>query len=165
MSVSRSYCTFRLDRLLVGIEVNHVQEVMGARPITPVPLADRAVRGLINLRGQIVLAVDLRRLLGLSDGPCERVPMSVVLRTPDGPVCLLVDEVLDIVDVPSASMEPVPETVSAALRSFTSGTYPLASGLLLALQAEALVETLEEGFSPSRQVQSSTNLRYAQKAT
>lgn len=165
MSVTRSYCTFRLDRLLVGIEVSHVQEVMGARAITPVPLADRAVRGLINMRGQIVLAVDLRRCLGLPDSPSERVPMSVVLRTPDGPVCLLVDEVLDIVDVALASMEPAPETLPATLRSFTRGTYPLVTGLLLALHEEAIVETLEEGFAPSRQMQSSTSLRYQQKTT
>jgi purine-binding chemotaxis protein CheW len=150
MSARRSYCTFRLDRLLAGLEVGRVQEVMGERPVTPVPLADRAFRGLINLRGQIVLAVDLRRVLGLEDaGPGGRA-MSVVLRTPDGPVCLLVDEVLDIVDVAAESMGPPPETLEPALRAFASGTYPLASGLLLALDAEALVGFLGDGSSPGR---------------
>lgn len=160
MTADRAYCTFRIDRLLVGIEVGHVQEVMGARPVTPVPLADRAFRGLINLRGQIVLAVDLRRCLGLDDAPDGLRLMSVVLRTPEGPVCLLVDEVLDIVDVSSEAMEPVPETLSPGLRAFASGTWPLDSGLLLALDAEALAEVLEEGVSPGRQAQTSTNLGF-----
>ncbi len=164
MSANRSYCTFRLNRLLVGIEVAHVQEVMGARPITPVPLADQAIRGLINLRGQIVLAVDLRRCLALEDGGQSQASMSVVLRTPDGPVCLLVDEVLDIVDVPASAMEAPPETLPSGLRAFSKGTYPLPSGLLLALQADALVEALEAGFSAGRQGPSSTSLRFQQKA-
>ncbi|HEU5116220.1 MAG TPA: chemotaxis protein CheW [Isosphaeraceae bacterium] len=164
MIANRSYCTFRLNRLLVGIEVVYVQEVMGARPITPVPLADRAIRGLINLRGQIVLAVDLRRCLALADDGLPLASMSVVLRTPDGPVCLLVDEVLDIVDVLPSTMEAPPETLPSGLRSFTKGTYPLASGLLLALETDALVEALEAGFSPGRQGQNSTSLRFQQKA-
>jgi chemotaxis signal transduction protein len=75
-------------------------------------------------------------------------------------VCLLVDEVLDIVDVSLHALEPVPETLAPGLRVFASGTYPLNSGLLLALNAETLTEALEEGFSPARQVQTSTSLRF-----
>jgi chemotaxis signal transduction protein len=54
-----SWCTFRLGGRLYGIRVERVQEVLKPMPLTPVPLAPAAVRGLLNLRGQIVTALDL----------------------------------------------------------------------------------------------------------
>lgn len=156
---SRSYCTFRLGGLTAGLEVEHVQEVLGARSITPVPLADRAIRGLVNLRGQIVLAVDLRRCLGLEDDSQAPASMSVVVRTPFGLACLLVDEVLEIVETRPDAFSTPPETLPPRLRSFSTGAYQSSGGLLLALDAEALIEALEEGINPSRSLPSSTSLK------
>ena len=67
MQIEQQYCTFYLDRYYFGIEVERVQEIIRYQEITPVALAPHVVRGLINLRGQIVTAVDLRRLLELPD--------------------------------------------------------------------------------------------------
>jgi purine-binding chemotaxis protein CheW len=72
----RQLCTFRIDGLLFGVEITHVQEVLRAQPMTPVPLANAAVRGLINLRGQIVTALDLRHRLGLAALPPGIEPVS-----------------------------------------------------------------------------------------
>ena len=58
MRETQQFCTFKLDSHLLGVAVEQVQEVMRAQELTPVPLAAAAVRGLIDLRGQIVLAVD-----------------------------------------------------------------------------------------------------------
>ena len=91
MSVEQQFCTFCVDGLFFGVEVLKVQEVIRYQAMTPVPLAPAVVNGLINLRGQIVTAIDLRRALGLSDRPAGSLPMNVVVRTDDGVVSLLVD--------------------------------------------------------------------------
>lgn len=130
------YCTFKVDHLLVGIEVWRVQEVIRHQPMTHVPLAPKEVRGLINLRGQIVTAIDVRQWLGLplrSGGPDS---MNVVLRLDDEPISLLVDEAGEVVEPAADTYEGVPSTASEQIRSMFSGTYKLDGSLLLVLDTE-----------------------------
>ena len=91
--------TFHVDGHLFGVEVAAVQEVVRYQPMTRVPLAPPALSGLINLRGQIIPAVDLRRRLGFPDRPAGELPMDVIVRTGDGMVSLLVDRIGDVVEV------------------------------------------------------------------
>src|SRR4051794_10190615 len=91
--LSAQFSTFSLAGLLLGVEVLQVQEVIRYQEMTRVPLAPAEVRGLINLRGQIVTAIDLRRRLGLPDRAEHEQPMNVVVRTSDGVISLLVDEI------------------------------------------------------------------------
>ena len=136
MITSRQYCTFLLDGLSFGVEVLKVQEVIRYQEMTKVPLAPPMVRGLINLRGQIVTAIDLRRRLGLSERAADRLPMNVVVRTDDGLVSLLVDEIGDVQELPEAAFERPPETLKAAAQAFIRGAYKLAGRLLLVLDTE-----------------------------
>ncbi|MBP3954221.1 chemotaxis protein CheW [Gemmata sp. G18] len=133
MTESRQVCTFYLDGHYFGIDVLKVQEVLRPQEMTRVPLAPAAVRGLINLRGRIVTAIDLRRRLELPDRPADRPPVNVVVPTDDGAVSLLVDEVGDVLDVTGAVLEPVPETLVGAVRELIRGAYPLDGRLLLVL--------------------------------
>src|SRR5437016_5385400 len=107
----QQYCTFSLQGLFFGVEVQQVQEVIRYQEMTHVPLAPRVVRGLINLRGQIVTAIDLRRRLELTDLPPGRLPINVVVRTDEGPMSLLVDEIGDVLEVAEEVFERPPETV------------------------------------------------------
>ena len=75
------FCTFYLDGLLFGVELKGVQEVIRSLEMTQVPLAPAVVSGLINLRGQIVTAVDLRRRLELKPAPPGLQIMNVVVRS------------------------------------------------------------------------------------
>ena len=61
MIKKQQFCTFFIDGFFYGVEVGKVQEVLRPQEMTPVPLAPAVVMGLINLRGQIVPAIDLRR--------------------------------------------------------------------------------------------------------
>src|SRR4051794_28626709 len=99
MPDERQYCTFFLDEHYFGIDVLKVQEIIRFQQMTRVPLAPPAVRGLINLRGQIVMGIDLRRRLGLQGAAAEATPVNIVVRTDDGAVSLLVDEIGDVVEV------------------------------------------------------------------
>jgi purine-binding chemotaxis protein CheW len=101
--------------------------------MTRVPLAPPVVRGLINLRGQIVTALDLRRRLELPDRPEGQLPVNVVIRTDDGAVSLLVDEIGDVVTVSEESFERPPDTLRGPARDLILGAHKLSDRLLLAL--------------------------------
>jgi purine-binding chemotaxis protein CheW len=134
----KQLCTFFVEDLCFGIDVTRVQEVIRSQPMTPVPLAPAAVRGLINLRGQIVTAIDLRSTLGLSQRAPEAEPMNVVLHREDGAVSLLVDEIGDVVEVSEECFEPPPATLSTD-SDLIEGVYKLEQGLLLLLNTELAV--------------------------
>src|ERR1035438_7979832 len=106
MSETRQFCSFYLDRLLFGIESQKIQEVVAYRELRPVPLAPPVVSGLMNLRGQVVVALELRRQLELSERPAEMTPICLVVRSKSGTVCLLADEVGNVVDVEDETFEP-----------------------------------------------------------
>lgn len=139
-SDNKQFATFFLDGLYFGIEVLKVQEVIRHQEMTPVPLAPKVVRGLINLRGQIVTALDLRTRLGLRLRGEDALPMNVVVRTPDGAVSLLVDEIDDVVEVKAEQFEQAPETVRSRVDNLVTGVYKLPKRLLLVLDVERTVE-------------------------
>lgn len=132
------YCTFHVDHLLIGIEVWRVQEVVRLQQMTPVPLGPPEVEGLINLRGQIVTAIDVRRWLGLPPRGAGERAMNAVVRLGDEAVSLLVDHPGEVVSPPPGAFEPVPPTVSEQIRSRFVGTFTLADALLLVLDPTEL---------------------------
>ncbi len=140
MSDERQYCTFYAGNMYFGIWVREVQEVLLYQDMVRVPLASPVVRGLINLRGQIVTAIDLRRRLDLPDRTDDVDPMNVVLRTDDGAVSLLVDEIGDVVEVDERTFEAPPETLTGRARELIEGVYKLEGQLLLILDAARTID-------------------------
>jgi purine-binding chemotaxis protein CheW len=138
----RQYCTFFLDGHYFGIDVLKVQEVIRHQEMTRVPLAPPVVLGLINLRGQIVMAIDLRRRLGLTDRPASQLPVNVVVSTDEGAISLLVDEIGDVLTVPGAAFERPPETLRGKTREMIRGAYKLERRLLLELAMDELMGDL-----------------------
>jgi purine-binding chemotaxis protein CheW len=140
MSQATQYCTFLLDGHYFGVEVQQVQEVIRYQEMTRVPLASPVVSGLINLRGRIVTAIDLRRRLGLPDRPAGKLPMNVVVRTGDDAVSLLVDEIGDVIEVPADKFESPPETLRGIARTLVDGAYKLENRLMLVLNTREAVQ-------------------------
>lgn len=132
----RQVCTFRLDGALYGVDVRDVQEVLRGQRTTPVPLAPAVVRGLMNLRGQIVAAIDLRLSLGIAPRAEDVEAMNVVVRGPDGPTALLVDEIGDVLEVTDEESEPPPDTLEPRAREFVERVCKLERGLLTMLRVE-----------------------------
>ena len=135
----RQFCTFFLDGLCFGVPVLTVQEVIRYQEMTQVPLAPAVVKGLINLRGQIVMAVDLRQRLGLPKRPDDEYPMNVVIRTKGGAVSLLVDEIGDVVEVNESTFEEPPETLNRIARELIRGVFKLENRLLIVLDCDTTV--------------------------
>jgi purine-binding chemotaxis protein CheW len=143
MAHTQQFCTFYLDKLMFGVELEKVQEVIRYLEITAIPLAPRVVSGLMNLRGQIITGLDLRRRLDLPDRPEQTHPMNVVIRTADGAVSLLVDEIGDVVEVTEDSFERSPETLQGKVREVILGVHKLEKQLLHVLDTEKACETAD----------------------
>lgn len=140
MNTLHQFSTFLLADNWYAIDVLQVQEIIRSQQMTAVPLASPVISGLINLRGQLVTALDLRRRLNLPPRTDGADPMNVVIRTDEGPVSLLVDEIGDVVHIDDKDLEPPPETVSEELRALVSAVARLDGRLLLLLKLEAVVE-------------------------
>ena len=136
---ARLLSTFYVDGLYFGVEVLNVQELIRYQEMTRVPPAPPVVRGLINLRGQLVTAIDMRRRLDAPDRADDQMPMNVVIRMDDGAVSLLVDEIGDVVEVQDDQFEPAPETVRGRSNDLVTGVYKLAERLLLVLDVDRAV--------------------------
>jgi purine-binding chemotaxis protein CheW len=131
--------TFWLDGDLYGVEVEHVQEVLKSQGLTRVPLAPPAVAGLINLRGQVVTAIELRERLGRPPRPEGTDAVVIVVRLHGEAVSLLVDSIADVVDVNANDFEAPPDTLDGQARDLIRGAYKLSNHLLLALDVQKAV--------------------------
>ena len=140
MADERQFCTFYLGDQYLGLDVLRVQEIIRYQQMTHVPLAHPVVRGLINLRGQIVTAIDLRRRLDLPDRPEGQLPVNVVVQTDEGAVSLLVDEIGDVVTISEESFERPPDTLRGPARELIRGAHKLSDRLLLALDLDRVLD-------------------------
>lgn len=130
------YCTFWVAGLYFGVPVSEVQEVLRYQQLTAVPSAPEAVQGLINLRGQIVTALDMRFRLGLPPRDAESLPMNVIVRSRGEVVSLLVDDIGDVIDTGGLELEPAPSNVPSLVQDVVTGVLPLPESILLVLDAD-----------------------------
>jgi purine-binding chemotaxis protein CheW len=137
--VSTRMVTFTLDGHLYGVDVEAVQEVLRGQTRTRIPLSPVTLAGLINLRGQVLSAIDLRALLNLPTRPDDAEPMLVVIRVAGEPVALMVDSIGSVVDVDADQFEPPPDTLTGVSRDLLLGAYKLEDQLLLALDVDRAV--------------------------
>jgi purine-binding chemotaxis protein CheW len=143
----RQLTTFFLRGHYFGIDVRQVQEVLRRQPMTRVPTAPPVVAGLINLRGQIVTALDLRRRLGLDATGAPPEPTNLIVQSEDGLASLLVDEIGDVIEVDDALFEPPPATLQGIGRELIRGAYKLADRLLLILDVDLTVGGWADGLT------------------
>ena len=135
-------CIFRLDDHLLAVDATRVEGVGDAGVLTPVPGAPRGVAGVVNLRGEIRTALDLRVWFELP--PAPHPAAHLVLRDDRETVAVLVDQVCDVVEVASSRREPVPTTLNNETRSVVVGAYQLDDGLVLEIDARLLVDSVTD---------------------
>lgn len=137
--MNSQYCTFTADGLEFAVAVEYVQEVLRSQVMTPVPRAPKEVLGLINLRGQIVTAVDLRARLALAPA-AEGDRMNVIVRSGSDVVSLVVDQIGDVIDTDGIRLQPVPSNLPATVRSVLTGVLTLPEAILLVVDPHLAVE-------------------------
>jgi purine-binding chemotaxis protein CheW len=135
-------CGFKIGNGYYAVSVLEVQEVIKPQLFTHVPSAPEYIKGLINLRGQIVTAISLRTLFGLGDDRGDQY-MNIIVRSGESLYSLIVDEILDVIDVDEAIFEKTPETLDEKLRIFISGVYKLEHKLLILLDLEKILNVEE----------------------
>ncbi|GJL66117.1 MAG: chemotaxis protein CheW [Nitrospirales bacterium] len=123
MAETRQFCTFTVHDWLLGVDVRDVQEVIHDQVMTNVPLASNVIGGLINLRGQVVTVLDLRRRFGLNASSLRRAPMNVVMRIDRELISFLVDEIGEVVEAAAEAIKPPPLTIDKEIQRFISGVY------------------------------------------
>ncbi len=130
---TKQFCTCKLGEYFFGIDILQVQEIIRALTFTRIPLAPSLIEGLVNLRGQIVTAIDMRHRLGLPARDEGKPPIHVVVHLEEGSASLLVDEIGDMMELGDEAFEAPPDTVQGIARDLISGVYKLEHRLLLVL--------------------------------
>ena len=133
-------CIFRLDGHLLAVDATRLEGVGDAVVLTPVPGAPRGVAGVVNLRGEVRTALDLR--VWFARPPASHQSAHLVLQDDRETVAVLVDQVCDVVEVASSRREPVPTTLNSEARSVVVGAYQLDDALVLEIDARLLVESV-----------------------
>ena len=128
---TQDYVTIGINGQLFGIPVMQVHDVLNPMRLTRVPLAPKQIAGVLNLRGRIVTAIDLRACLGLP--PADQKGMSVVVEHKSELYSLRVDEVGEVLACPAADFQPTPPTVDEAWLHASDGVYRLQGRLLVCL--------------------------------
>lgn len=134
------FCTLLVGDERYGIPVDRVQEIIRNLDITPVALAPRVVKGLANLRGQIVMAIDLKERLMIADHSPTDSSMNVVVRTTNDLVSLLVDDVAEVIEANDEDFQPVPSTLRGDARQYLKSVYKLPNSLLLLLDLDRVLD-------------------------
>jgi purine-binding chemotaxis protein CheW len=133
------YATFYVGRILMGIDIRATEEINRQLDMTPVPHAPACVRGVVNLRGEVVTVLDLRTILGLEPAAVTLASRNVVVRSESEQVGLLVDRVADVVTVGADEIETPPANVNGADGRFFRGVCKLESALLVILDVSAVL--------------------------
>ncbi len=137
---SEDFVTVRTDRQWFGIPVRQVQDVFLLRAITPVPLSPPEVAGVLNLRGRIVTAIDMRRRLGLGSSGCEQSAMAVGIEKKGESYGLIVDHVGEVRTLELSDFERNPPNLDPRWRSVSRGVYRLKDGLLAVLDVDRVLD-------------------------
>ena len=139
----KQYCGFKVAGEEYAIPVMEVQEVIKPQMVTSIPLAQEQVRGLINLRGQIVTCLSLRKLFNQEDDLTKNY-MNIIVKGRDGLFSLVVDEVTDIIDIEVVQLERAPDTINPNLRQYVEKIYKREKGLVILLNISELVNLKNE---------------------
>lgn len=132
---SRKYLIFATDDLRLGVDAEYVVEILNNHTITPLPMTPDYIRGIFNMRGQIIPILDIRMKLGK---PPANETLLVVISYDGTQVGVLVDSVEQMIEIADNSIQPMP---SKSPQRLVSGmcTLPDGSGTMLILDCEQLL--------------------------
>ena len=136
-----AYLGFYVGQEVYGLPLGQLREVARLTRLRHIPGAPAGVAGLVNLRGEIVCAIDVRAILGLAAQAPADSAFLVALRDFDDPVGLIVDSIADIYSIDPGEIEPTPETWSPERRACFVGTIQVPVGMMGLLDVHRVVRT------------------------
>ncbi len=132
----QEFATFYLGDLLTGVDIRQIQEIDRHLELTAIPHAPPWVRGVTNLRGEVVTVLDLRMVAQLETSEITEQSRNVIVDSQGEQIGLLVDRVADVVTVRTDEIEPPPANIGGIDSRFFRGVYKLNSELLVLLNVE-----------------------------
>ncbi len=139
--------TFYVGDMLMGIDIQQVQEINCQHDVTEVPHAPEYVRGVLNLRGEVVTVVDLRKILGLDASDMGNANRNIIVQSQEERIGLLADKIADVVYADASELEAPPANIGGIDGKFFKGIYKLEKELLVILDCDEVLdlETVREG--------------------
>jgi purine-binding chemotaxis protein CheW len=138
-AASAEYVTVTIGGQLFGLPISRVQDVFVLSQVTRVPLADEDIAGVINLRGRIVTAIDLRRRLGVS-GDVGRAKIAVGIEGDGESYGLVIDAVGEVLKPGAKTAEPIPVNLDERLKRVASSVHRLDDRLMVVLDVDAVLD-------------------------
>jgi purine-binding chemotaxis protein CheW len=141
------YVTVMIGDQLFGLPISRVQDVFMPDRLTRVPLASPEIAGVLNLRGRIVTAIDMRRRLGLPPRADGRPPMAVGIELKGESYGLLIDTVGEVLKLADGTREPNPVNLDQHLARVSAGVHRLEGQLLVILDVDRVLEMGSESLA------------------
>ncbi len=138
------YVTFTLDGQIFGLPIGRVQEVFRPARITRVPLAAAQIAGVLNLRGRIVTAIDMRSRLDLPPRGNEQPAMAIGIELGSESFGLLVDALGEVLKLSDAEREANPVNLDRKLARISAGVFRLDGQLLVVLDIDRVLDLFAE---------------------
>ena len=134
--------SFSLADEWYGIRINLLREIVRYSEVTPVPFTPDYLAGIINLRGTIIPIVDLKKVFGLETKEPDRETRILILKQGEMEVGIEADAIAEVLEVPVDSIEPPLSTMEKIKAEFIEGEIQLERGILILLNAPAVIEEL-----------------------
>lgn len=123
---------FKIKEEEFGVEINQVKEIVKLVPITPMPRAPSFIEGVVNLRGQILVIIDLAKKLDIESSPHSDKTRIIVVELEDSAMGMIVDEVIEVLRLPKTNIDETPElAVDAVQKKYIKGVGKLGKRLLI----------------------------------
>ncbi len=140
-AMNADYVSLVVADQLFGIPVLNVHDVFSPKNLAYVPMAPLEVAGVLNLRGRIVTAIDLRHRLGYPPRSAGDTKMAVVIEHHGEPYSLLIDSVGEVLSLSESLFERNPINLDQRWRDFSEGVYRLENQLMVVLQLSKIINT------------------------
>lgn len=134
----------QLDRERYGVLIQHVHEIIRMQEVTRIPRAPGFVEGVINLRGQVIPVIDLRRRFGLEQAQQNGARRIVVVEMNGNRVGVVVDAVLEVMRIPESAVVPPEEILAASHVAFLRGVAKQGDDLILLLDLQRVLDVGEQ---------------------
>lgn len=136
---SLQFAMFTVGDMLMGIDINKIQEINRHMEMTEVPGSNECVKGIINLRGDVVTVVDLRVIFGFEPSEISQTTSNIIINSNGEKVSMMVDSVADVVAASKENTEPPPSNLDGADEKYFESVYKMDSKLLMILNVDEVL--------------------------
>ena len=140
-SITKQYIVVQIGSEKYGIDIGYVDNIIRMQKITRVPKAQSYFKGIINLRGEIVSVMSVRKKMGLEDDVITNASRIIILKIEEkGLIGIIVDEVCEVVTLDETQIEPVGESAKNGRELFINGIGKKDDTLISLFEISAIVE-------------------------